>query len=1064
MPKIRHIQSPGWFGFWTGLVFSALTAATVSAAPYTLNTTYWNQVVYASGTNDYFADQQTSNTSAACDLVGVAGHPASYWYMDTSGTSSLTDGSLSFRVRLAESGKNGQVFELVDSVIVGIDANRDGRLDAIAAVRYKGPANQVGVFIMNPGTGLNDGPNTTSIMNSGTGIWYQSAITSGVNYDYKAVTTTLDPGGATNYGSTSTNYFVDFTIPFNSLVTGLQTNKSLNITDATPLSFVVMTGNSLNAINEDVGGIYGIPANTDTTTWTDLKAITPPARSGGAAPLIWTGLGLTNSNEWSENIITGSKNWRSAIDSSTQDFLTGDFVTFDDSAKGTTLVTMNVANVNPSRMVFSNGTLVYTLTGIYGITGTAALEKTGTGLIVITNTNMYTGGTQLGAGTIAITNSSALSTGTISMGSATLRLNGTSGYTLSNLITTTGAAVLNAINPAGVTLNGQITGTGSLTKTGSGFLALTTSNSYSGGTTLADGTLSFAANSLGSAGNVVFASGTLQWNGTNTQDLSSRFVLNNGGTAAMDTNGNNVTLASGFGAGSTAGVNKLGAGTLTLTASNGYSGTTTISAGTLQIGNGGATGTLGSGPVVDNGSLAVNRSNTYTIAQAITGSGSFQQLGTGTTFLTGSNNYTGTTTITAGALEIGNGGATGTLGSGPVVDNGSLILNRSNTYTIAQAVTGTGSLQQTGAGTTILTSSNSYSGGSTLANGMLSFAANSLGSAGNVVFASGTLQWNGTNTQDLSSRFVLNNGGTAAMDTNGNNVTLASAFGAGSTAGVTKLGAGTLTVTASNGYSGTTTISGGTLQIGNGGATGTLASGPVVDNGTLAFNRSDTYTLATSISGTGRLVQNGSGTLLITSSNSATGDTLINNGTLSLAPGSSVGGNMVVNGGSTLQGRGTIYGGLTLNPSGTVNLLTSNLAVVQDVVFNGGALLSTITNSATYGQITVESGNVSLGEGTTTLSYTAPPSLETVGPIVLIDNQTAFKTTSGYFQNLPNGAPVFEINGVPYKIYYNYNLANGSFTGNDVVLLVPEPAGALLVILAGAGLLVRRRRAAGVTV
>ena len=86
---------------------------------------------------------------------------------------------------------------------------------------------------------------------------------------------------------------------------------------------------------------------------------------------------------------------------------------------------------------------------------------------------------------------------------------------------------------------------------------------------------------------------------------------------------------------------KTGAGTLTLTADNTYTGGTTISAGTLQLGNGGATGSI-TGDVLNNGTLAFNRSNTYTFAGLISGSGALEQIGTGITILTGNNSYAGT--------------------------------------------------------------------------------------------------------------------------------------------------------------------------------------------------------------------------------------------------------------------------------------------------------------------------------------------------------------------------------------------------------------------------------------
>src|SRR5208337_1178387 len=114
----------------------------------------------------------------------------------------------------------------------------------------------------------------------------------------------------------------------------------------------------------------------------------------------------------------------------------------------------------------------------------------------------------------------------------------------------TGAVTLGAnrqvtVNASTLTVGGAIGGAYSLTKAGAGTLALTASGGYSGGTSINAGTLSFANGALGS-GNIAFGgSSTLQWNGANTQDVSSQIqAIGAGITATVDTNGNSVTLAS----------------------------------------------------------------------------------------------------------------------------------------------------------------------------------------------------------------------------------------------------------------------------------------------------------------------------------------------------------------------------------------------------------------------------------------------------------------------------------------------------------------------------------------
>ena len=122
----------------------------------------------------------------------------------------------------------------------------------------------------------------------------------------------------------------------------------------------------------------------------------------------------------------------------------------------------------------------------------------------------------------------------------------------------------------------------------------------------------------------------------------------------------------------TTGLTKNGAAKLIITSGNTNSGTTTINAGTLEIGNGGTTGWMGSGTIVNNAALVFNRSNNATAANEISGTGSVTKLGAGTVTLTADNGYTGGTTISAGTLQVGSQSTTGSLGTGAIVNDGTL--------------------------------------------------------------------------------------------------------------------------------------------------------------------------------------------------------------------------------------------------------------------------------------------------------------------------------------------------------------------------------------------------------
>jgi fibronectin-binding autotransporter adhesin len=470
------------------------------------------------------------------------------------------------------------------------------------------------------------------------------------------------------------------------------------------------------------------------------------------------------------------------------------------------------------------------------LTGSGGLQKTDFGTLILTRANSYTGGTFIDEGTLRLGDG------------------GGTGSILGDVANNGTFAIDRSDN---FTFDGIISGTGSFHQAGTGTTILTADNSYTGGTMIASGTLQ-----IGNGGTTGGVTGDVVNN--------AAFVFNRSGTLTLD------GAISGTG-----NVTQSGAGVTILTGDSSYTGGTAIAAGTLQIGNGGTTGSI-IGDIANNAALVFDRSGTLALGGMISGTGNVTQAGIGTTILAGSNSYTGGTTIAAGMLQLGDGGTAGSI-TGDVVNNGALIFRRSNLYTFAGTISATGSVVQAGTGTTVLTAANSYSGGTLLQGGALSVTsdANLGAAAGGLTFDGGTLQ----NTAAFSSgRGVTLAVGGGTFQTDADLTLSGTASGNGA---LTKMGGGTLILTGTNGYTGGTTITSGTLQLGNGGASGTIV-GDVANSGTLAFNGSDTLTLAGGISGSGSLIQRGTGNTALTGTNSYTGATLVEAGTLMLGVSSAV--------------------------------------------------------------------------------------------------------------------------------------------------------------------------------
>lgn len=619
-----------------------------------------------------------------------------------------------------------------------------------------------------------------------------------------------------------------------------------------------------------------------------------------------------------------------------------------------------------------NGALVFNrsdaLTVANVVSGSGSLGQSGAGTLRLTATNSYTGGTQVNSGTLALAGLYALGSGTVSFGGGTLQV--ASGTLTQNITLNAGGGTLD--NSGALQASGIISGTGGLTAVGSGTLALSGSNSFTGGMQIKSGRLDFSSDTnLGGAGGTVTLNGGTVHNTTTIFDLERRIILGAGG-GTIDLGSGGLTLLDAI-TGSGA-LTKTNGNILTLTGAQTYTGSTSIQGGTLKI----EAGSLASSSVgiASGARFLFNQGGTF--AGNITGSGTFTRSGTGTTILSGAASHTGGTIIESGTLQIGNG-TTGLLsGSGAIVNSGALVFNSSANSNISGVISGTGELTQMGGGLTILSGSNSYSGGTTLSAGTLQVGqAAGIGTSGTLRMLGGVLQYGTGNTTDYSNRFDTAASQQYRIDTNGQTVTLASAL-TSSGGSLEKHGSGTLTLTGTNTYTGGTRIAGGILSISNAANLGAASGTLTLDGGTL--RNTNTLTLQQQvklgtngnyietqtgdltlgpIGGSGGFTKRGNNTLVLTGENTYTGGTVIEAGHLMLKDASTTATTMEVDdsGGLVLSGSSAIYGDITA--SGGINLTDGTTTIVGNLYLNP----TTVPNDFSRWFHIGANGTLQLGDG-----------------------------------------------------------------------------------------------------
>ncbi|MBN9514765.1 MAG: autotransporter domain-containing protein [Alphaproteobacteria bacterium] len=390
------------------------------------------------------------------------------------------------------------------------------------------------------------------------------------------------------------------------------------------------------------------------------------------------------------------------------------------------------------------------------IDGTGTLVKSGSGDLILSGANTYSGGTTVSGGILKISadaNLGAAGTAiTLNGGGIGTVKEAPASLTIGRSVTlgTGGGSFYVDNNP--LTWSGNIGGSGQLIKDGAGALLLTGTNTYSGGTQVMVGTVQVASDDkLGAAGTAVMLYNNGALFATDTFATARTFNLEGAGGALLVNGGKTLTLT-----GTVAGTSilKVGDGTLILAGNSTYTGTTQVFQGILQ----GNTTTVRGNIAFDESPLSktmvFDQETDGTFAGNIAGvgttngSGAVVKNGNGKLILSGTSKYTGGTTVSAGTLQ----GTSNSL-QGKITNNAAVIFDQAFNGTYAGDMTGTGTLTKNGTGKLNLTGISTVGGGTTINAG--GFAVNGHLNSNVTLNKGGTLSGTGNITGD-----IVNHGGT----------------------------------------------------------------------------------------------------------------------------------------------------------------------------------------------------------------------------------------------------------------------------------------------------------------
>ena len=664
-----------------------------------------------------------------------------------------------------------------------------------------------------------------------------------------------------------------------------------------PLAAILVLG--LLATPATAAGTYSWTGGGGNTSWS-----TTANWAGGTAPS-----GSTNTLVFSGSTVTSNTNTIPSLSLSSLSFAAGASA-FTLSGSNIALNAGTISSTSSNLQTINLGIDLQganTVSGAVGrnivlggaLTGTGSLTKSGSNTVTLSGSNTFSGLTTVGVGTLAFGSNNALSSD-VTLNGGELALGGFTGNV--------GAVILNsgAITGSGGSLTGSsytlksgsvsavLSGTGSLSKTTTGTVILSGSNTYSGLTTVSAGTLAYGTSNAIGSGNVTISGGGELALGSYSDTVGS-VTLTSGTISGSGTlTGSDYTLISGLVSASLAGSGtmvKNQTSTVTLTGSNSFTGDFTINTGIVNIQNSSALGsasgttTVTSGATLQlQGGITLSAEPLAIRGQGASGSSGALQNVSGTNTISGPINQIVASRINsdAGLLRITNNSISGT---------GLLTIGGAGDTLISSTIATSTGLTKDGSGTLTLSGSNTYTGLTAVAEGKLLYGTSNAIATGGVTVGTGSTSgiFSTGSYSDSIGAFTLTSG-TLAMAANAtsqaqlistNVISLGSTntldlAGSGTTAGLYKLLAGT-SVTGSfgtvsnlnNAYS--LLQSGSTLDLQQKGVIGTITATPsavsIITGGSTAFaytvaNANATGGATLSFSGTGlsNVVGSSSGT------------------------------------------------------------------------------------------------------------------------------------------------------------------------------------------------------------